>query len=126
MVAAVCLFWAALAHAEVRLRGSDEKNYRWTLRNGPHSFASYRLGLILLQSGRPAQALEVLRPAVKLFAEKPDFQNAYCMALWHNGDQPKAWALMKDLAQRHPDHRQIQENAAGMRTRLAGEPGRQP
>jgi hypothetical protein len=41
----LAIFWASVAHANVSLRGSDEQNYRWTIRNGPRLFASYRLGL---------------------------------------------------------------------------------
>lgn len=115
LVAAVCLFWTTLAHAEVRLRGSDEKNYRWTIRSAPRSFASYRLGIILLRSGRAAQAVDVLRPLPELYPGKEDFQNAYNMALWHSGKQREAWDLMKDLARRCPDNRAVQENAAVMR-----------
>lgn len=113
--AALCLFWLTVAHAEVRLRGSDEKNYRWTIRNGPRSFASYRLGILLLQSGRPAEAVEVLRPLPGLYPGSQDYQNAFAMALWHSGRRGEAWALMRDLARRNPDSKAIQANAAGMR-----------
>lgn len=118
-VALTCFFWMTLAHAEVRLRGSDEKNYRWTIRNGPRSFASYRLGLILMQSGRAAEAAEVLRPLPGLYPGEPDLENAYVMALWHSGRRPEAWAQMQDLARRCPGNKAIQDNAAGMRARLS-------
>lgn len=118
VVGGLCLFWTVAAHAEVRLRGSDENNYRWTIRNGPRSFASYRLGLILLRSGRAAEALEVLRPLPQLYPGEQDYQNAFAMALWHSGNQKEAWPLMRDLARRYPADRSIQENAAGMRARL--------
>jgi len=123
-VAAVCLFWATLAHAEVRLRGSDEKNYLWSIRSTPHSFISYRLGIIYLQNGRVQEAVGVLRPLVENYAWNPDFHNAYGMALWHSGRRREAWALMQDLARRCPENKAIQENAAGMRARLTGAPGR--
>jgi len=117
LVGAVCLFWMTLAHAEVRLRGTDEDNYRWTVRNRPRSFATYRLGLILLESGRAAEAAAVLKPLPALYPAQPDFQNAYNMALWHSGRRREAWTLMQDLARRYPDNKPIQDNAAGMRAR---------
>lgn len=116
--AAACLFWAVVAHSEVRLRGSDEKNYRWTIRNGPRSFANYRLGVFLLRSGRAAEAVEVLRPLQGLSPGEEDFRNAFAMALWHSGKQAEAWGLMEDLLRRYPENGAIRENAAGMRARL--------
>lgn len=118
VVALTCFFWLTVAHAEARLRGSDEKNYRWTIRNGPRSFASYRLGILLMQGGRPAEAVEVLKPLPALYPDKADFQNAYDMALWHSGRRREAWSLMRDLAARHPENKAIQANAAGMRALL--------
>lgn len=121
--ASACLFWAAVAHSEVRWRGSDEKNYRWTVRNGPRSFASYRLGLILLKSGRAAEAAGVLRGLTQTYPGEPDHQNAFAMALWHSGERDKAWTMMKELERRCPDNKAIQDNAAWMRVqpRLAGQ-----
>lgn len=37
------------------------------------------------QSGRVAEALEVLRPLPALYPGQQDYQNAYNMALWHSG-----------------------------------------
>ncbi len=123
--AALCFFWAAIAHSEVRLRGSDEKNYLWSIRNTPHSFVSYRLGVIYLQTGRIPEAVAVLQPLVRDYPFQEDFHNAYIMALWHSGRTREAWALMQDLARRCPASRAIQENAAGMRARMANAPGQQ-
>ncbi|OGS14190.1 MAG: hypothetical protein A2234_10685 [Elusimicrobia bacterium RIFOXYA2_FULL_58_8] len=118
--AATCFFWMTLAHAEVRLRGSDEKNYRWTIRSAPRSFASYRLGLILMQGGRAAQAVEVLRPLPGLYPDQPDYQNAFNMALWHSGRQAEAWELMTALEKKYPGNAPIRENAARMRELMTG------
>lgn len=115
LVAAVVLSWSVLAHAEARLRGSDEKNYRWTIRSGPRSFASYRLGIMLLRDGRAGEAVEVLRPLPELYPGKVDFQNAYNMALWHSGKRNEAWNLMKALARKYPGDAPVRENAARMR-----------
>ncbi|MEI7530164.1 MAG: tetratricopeptide repeat protein, partial [Elusimicrobiota bacterium] len=114
-VAGMILFWATLAQANVKLRGSDEKNYRWTVRNGPRSFACYRLGVILLREGRVEEAVQVLEPLPGLYPDEPDFQNAYTMALWHSGKHEAARGLMKDLEKRYPGSAEIKENAERMR-----------
>ena len=114
-VAVVIIFWAALAQANVKLRGSDEKNYRWTIRNGPRSFASYRLGVILLQEGRAEEAVQVLEPLPGLYPDQPDHQNAYAMALWHSGRHKEARILMEALEKSYPGSAAIKENAARIR-----------
>jgi tetratricopeptide (TPR) repeat protein len=114
-VAVMILFWATLAQANVKLRGTDEGNYRWTIRNGPRGFASYRLGVILLREGRVDEAVQVLQPLPALYPDDPDYQNAYTMALWHSGKHEAARVLMKDLEKRYPDSAEIKENAAEMR-----------
>jgi len=113
--AAAIIFWATLAQANVKLRGSDESNYRWTIRNGPRGFASYRLGVLLLQEGRVGEALRVLQPLPGLYPDDPDYQNAYTMALWHSGKREEAMKLMKGLERRYPGSAPIKENARRMR-----------
>lgn len=114
-VGLMILSWATLAHANVKLRGTDEANYRWTIRNGPRGFASYRLGVILLREGRVEEAVQVLQPLPGLYPDDPDYQNAYAMALWHSGEHKEARLLMKDLEKRYPGSAAIKENAAQMR-----------
>ena len=115
MVAAMLLFGAIMAQADVRLRGSDEKNYRWTIRNGPRGFANYRLGVLLLREGRAGEAIQVLKPLPGLYPDQPEYQNGYVMALWHNGGHKEALFLMKDLEKRYPGSVEIRENYARMR-----------
>lgn len=123
-VAAVAvLFWITVAHANVQLRGSDEKNYRWTLRDGPRLFASYRLGLILMGEGRHEEAVGVLEPLASLAPDKPDPQNALAMALWHSGRRREAWARMRGLEKDYPDNKAVRENAAVMRRLMSGTGG---
>lgn len=77
LLSGLMIFWAAVAHANVRLRGSDEKNYRWTLRNGPRLFAGYKLGVMLIADGRPEEAVEALEPLLRLDPGQADCQNAW-------------------------------------------------
>ncbi|OGR67352.1 MAG: hypothetical protein A2081_01805 [Elusimicrobia bacterium GWC2_61_19] len=118
--AAAVIFWSAAAHATVNLRGSDEKNYRWTVRGGPRLFANYRLGLIFLGEGRAPEAAQALEPLLRLAPDQPDPQNAFAMALWHSGRHVEAWAMMRGLEKRYPDNPAIQENAARMRALMEG------
>ncbi len=123
VVAAAAVFWIAVAHAEVKLRGSDEKNYRWTLRDGPRLFAGYRLGLILMGEGRYPEAVEALAPLLKLAPDRPDPQNAFAMALWHSGRRAEALKMMTALGRTYPDNVPIKENLARMRLLAAGKGG---
>lgn len=117
--AVAALFWITVAHANVQLRGSDEKNYRYTVREGPRLFASYRLGLILMGEGRHGEAVQVLSPLLRLAPDKPDPQNAFAMALWHSGRRVEAWERMRGLEKSYPDNAAIRENAARMRELIA-------
>jgi len=117
---AALTFWTFTARTNISRRGSDEKNYRWTIRAGPRLFASYRLGLILLSGGRPAEAVEVLEPLAALAPGDPDCQNALSMALWHSGRQKEAWLRMRELAARYPDNVSIRENYSHMRGLIGG------
>lgn len=110
----LCAYWGYTARAELALRGSDEKNYRWTVRDGARSFASYRLAIILMQSGRAEEALRFISALPEETLRRPDYRNALAMALWHSGRREEGWTMMKELAAASPGNPAIAANAARM------------
>lgn len=114
VVAGFLLGWISIAYINVARRGSDEKNYRWSIRDRPRDFANYRLGVILLRSGRPAEAIRVLQPLLKVLENDADYQNLYALALWDSGDRNGARHLMEYLRHRFPNHPAIAGNAKRM------------
>ncbi len=112
------LFWITLVHLNVDLRGSDEKNYRVTVREGPRGFASYRLGIILMQSGRAEEAVLVMEPLPALYPESPDYQNGYALALWDAGRRQEGFEKMKALVKKFPDYESVSKNAQRMEDAL--------
>lgn len=115
IVVSILTFWIAVAHINAQRRGSDEKNYRWTIRNGPRGFANFRLGLILMHSGRFEEALKILSPFNEIYLDHPDFQNALILARWHNGERETALEAMAALAKKFPDNGSISRNLEWMR-----------
>jgi len=76
----VGLAWGVLAHENMAVRGSDEKNLRWTLRFDQPTFVEYRLAALLLKESRTQEALPLLQGLVHEFPNEPSFANAYAFA----------------------------------------------
>jgi hypothetical protein len=101
---------AGLARWNLAVRGSEEKNLRWTLRFYRPTFAEYRLGILLLNSGRAKEALPYLSGLYRDFPQNASFQNAYALALWHTDHRAPALELEKALVRDHPQDRIAREN----------------
>jgi len=86
--AGIVIWWMSLGYLNIRRRGSDEKNYRWTIRHGVRDFASYRLGIILLRQGRAAEAVDVLTALNAWVPGDPDYEHALALALQQAGRAP--------------------------------------
>src|SRR5207237_829972 len=52
------IIWALLTHLNVQLRGTDEKLFRWALNFTTSHPIKHNLGVILVQQGRPQEAIE--------------------------------------------------------------------
>ena len=75
------IFWALLVHLNVALRGTDEKMYRWALHFTTSSPIKYNLGLVLLQSGRAAEAIPYFEDVRALYPENS--MNNHALELAH-------------------------------------------
>ncbi len=67
-----------------------------------------KLALILCEEGRPAEALDALKPVVG--SEDPDTQNAIGIALTDLGRVPEALRVFEAVAQKHPSNPAAFEN----------------
>lgn len=109
--------WTGLSSWTIAKRGSDEKNYRWTLRHEFRDFAAHRLSVLLLRSGRAAEALTWLDPLVTRNPENLDYANTLALAEWQSGQPTQAIARLEWILRRRPDYAPAQENLTGMRVR---------
>ena len=66
--------------------------------SGPKAYE--KLALILCEAGRPAEALEALKPFAQ--SEDPDTQNAIGIALADLGRTPEALRVFEAVAQKYP------------------------
>ena len=111
-------FYSTLVHANVAWRGSDEKNYRWTLKFGKPDFAVYRLGIILLKTGRAAESLPYFAQLHQDYPDNPDYGNTLALALWHTGKRRDAVHALQDLVKERPDYTAAAENLRWMRRQI--------
>lgn len=95
---------AGLSHYYVRVRGTDESNYRWTLRFGSPDFALYRLGIILFRTGRPQEAVYYLKRLCEQSPGQPDYENALALACAHAGNRDQAVSLLQGILRRTPGY----------------------
>ena len=63
------------------VRGTDEQNYRWSLRYTSASPLLFNLGLICLKTGRYAEAARYIAPVHALYPDDPNIAQAYALAL---------------------------------------------
>ena len=74
------VFWSALAQLHVRLRRTDESNYRWSLRYTVASPVLFNLGVICLRTGRAEEAIGYIEPVYRLYPEDPVIRSAMDLA----------------------------------------------
>ena len=107
--------WGVLAHYTTDMRRTDELNYRWTLRYYSPDFALYRLGIILIRTGRPQEAATYLARLCVQSPRQADYENALALAYAHAGNRDQAITLWKALLRRVPGYAPAIENMALLR-----------
>jgi tetratricopeptide (TPR) repeat protein len=106
--------WGMLSVWNIRLRGSDEKNYQWAMRHEFRDFAAYRLSVIYLKTGRSEVAIPYLETMLERDPQNPDVKNTLAMARWHHGERSRAVADLKALLKENADYAPARENLALM------------
>jgi hypothetical protein len=119
----VLVFWLGLSQWNVAVRGSDEKNYLWAMRDGPRDFAEFRLGVIYLRTGRAAQAIRYLEDLHRTYPANPDYSNALALAYWHSGRKREGVGLLEALVHQRPDYDAARENLKMMKKKGASKGG---
>lgn len=114
LLVALAWGWGALSVWNIQLRGSDEKNYAWAMRDGFRDFAAYRLSVIYLRTGRAVQAVPLLEELIARDAGNPDYANTRALAYWHSGQKSRAVSSLKTLLQKHPHYAPARENLSRM------------
>jgi hypothetical protein len=117
LMAALSLGWIGLSQWNMAVRGSDEKNLRWSLRFHRPTFVEYRLAVLLLGSGRASEALPLLQSLTEEFSSNPDFGNAYALALWRTGRKAEGMRILEKILAQHPLYGPAQNNLADMKRR---------
>jgi len=96
------IFWALLVHLNVELRGTDEKLFRWALHFTTSAPITSNLGIILLQSNRPFEALAYLEEVHNRYPEDINNGKALAYAYAALGQRKRGYAVLQDLARRNP------------------------
>jgi hypothetical protein len=77
------------------VRGTDEKNYRWSLRFTRATPILFNLGLICLRTRREAEAITYLEPVHALYPEDPNITRALIDAYLQGGRPEEGRRLLK-------------------------------
>ncbi len=88
------IIWALLAQLNIALRGTDEKMYRWALHFTTSHPVEYNLGILLLQTGRPGEAIGFLEDYYQAYPDDSKNTNALAQAYWKVGDSHRALVLL--------------------------------
>lgn len=86
--------WSLLVHLNVVLRGTDEKMYRWALYFTRSHPIQHNLGILLLQTGRPAEAIPYLENVNEAYPEDAENANALALAYWRLGNSKRAITIL--------------------------------
>jgi hypothetical protein len=98
------IFWALLVHLNVALRGSDEKNYRWSLKFSTSNPMRYNMGILLLSTGRPLEAAAYFEAVRVFYPDNPDNMHALARSYWDMGQHKTAYYMLKRSVKRFPQH----------------------
>jgi hypothetical protein len=112
LVGVVLILWTGLCHYGLSTRGSDELNYRWTLKFASQDFALYRLGIILIERERSPEALNYLEKLCRQSPGQADYENALALACIHTRSYTRAETLLRNILQRQPSYSPAQKNLA--------------
>ena len=70
--------------------------------------------MLLLKTGRPEEALQILKPLIAEVRDDADYQNVYALALWDSGRRVDARQFMARLLKEFPTSAAVQGNAKQM------------
>ncbi len=95
---------ALLVHLNVALRGSDEKMYRWALNFTRSNPIKYNLGILMIQQGRPKEAIPLLSDMLVYYPENPEAVRALSFAYWAAGYPRAGLMLLENFLKRYPNN----------------------
>jgi hypothetical protein len=98
------IFWAIWVHVNVELRGTDEKLFRWALRFTTSAPLTSNLGIVLLQSNRPYQAIPYLEDVHQRYPEEINNSLALAYAYARIGQRQRGYAILKELSRLNPSY----------------------
>lgn len=98
------IFLALLVHLNVRLRGTDEKMYRWALFFTTSNPIHYNLGVHLLDTGRAKEAIPYFARVCETYPNNPDHPHALAVAYGKAGYYGAACKILRHLRATHPDY----------------------
>src|SRR5262249_1840446 len=110
--------WALLVHLNVALRGTDEKMYRWALHFTTSRPIQYNLAALLLETGRPQEALAYLENIHADYPDDPKATHALALAYWQCGHRWLAHDMLVKLVKAHPEFRPAQESLVMMNAQI--------
>ncbi|OGR89999.1 MAG: hypothetical protein A2992_00400 [Elusimicrobia bacterium RIFCSPLOWO2_01_FULL_59_12] len=99
----VIIAGSLLVHLNVALRGTDEKMYRWALHFTTSNPVKSNLGVLLLQTGRPGEAIPFLEEVRQVYPEDSKTTRALALAYWDAGYPRVAIRYLKEFLMTHPD-----------------------
>jgi hypothetical protein len=116
------IFWALLVHLNVALRGTDEKMYRWALNFTTSHPIEYNLGVLLMQSGRAAEAIPYFEDVRAAYPEDAKNTHALALAYWETGHPKTALLFLENLTKVDPSYLPAAQSLRHMRSLMRGKP----
>jgi hypothetical protein len=119
---ALVIAYALLVHLNVALRGTDEKMYRWALHFTTSSPIKYNLGIVLLETGRPAEAVIYFEDVRCYYPDDANLARALTKAYWTSGRPFTAIGILKEYLHRHPENTRLNQLLINLTARLPPHP----
>jgi outer membrane protein assembly factor BamD (BamD/ComL family) len=111
--------WALGVHLNVALRGTDEKMYRWALRFTTSNPVKYNLGVLLLDTRRPLEAVDYFEEVQAAYPDDPRNVRALSIAYWESGQRKLAVRILEAFVKTYPAPESLQEQLRGMKIALS-------
>lgn len=106
--------WALLARLNIELRGTDEKMYRWALHFTESHPIKYNLGILLLQTNRPAEAIPYFYETMLVYPNDLNNRHALAIAYWQTGHTILAAKLLRQILQENPSFQPALQSLAAI------------
>lgn len=99
------IFYALVVRLNIELRNTDEKMYRWALHFTTSNPIKFNLGALLLQTGRPQEAILYFADYQRIYPE--DSRNSYLLATAYEavGHYQLAYRTLTELLRLNPDYK---------------------